>query len=440
MESYKMKEKLIIKNFAGIKSLELELGRINIFIGPQATGKSVAAKLLYFFKSFPGEIYNTIIDENSKPEMDARIRYIFNRYFPLPDRKTDSPFKIRYELGKEFIQINNAKPNTAKFELLYSDNYKKLLRDCRAKYKDPATYTNQPFLKPNPIRSFGKNANFKQLFNHELYKVFKAPAHYDQIFIPSGRSFFSTFQGSLFSILSSNKAIDPFITEFGSIYEKSGSTYDPRIELLSPSHSPLERTALKKVPSMIKQILSGGEYFTDKGKEYLSHNDGRIVSIASASSGQQETLPLLKVLFFVFRERFLFTPNFSVYIEEPETHIFPTTQKHIVELTSIIYNVPESPIQYIITTHSPYILTAFNNLIQAGILKETLPEAELKKLYKIVPEEQALSPDDVNAYVFDGKSATNLMSPETGLITSDIIDEVSNELSIQFGELLELEP
>ncbi|MEK0188739.1 hypothetical protein [Microcoleus anatoxicus] len=41
-----MAEKLTVKNFAGITDLELEIKRINILIGPQASGKSVCAKLL----------------------------------------------------------------------------------------------------------------------------------------------------------------------------------------------------------------------------------------------------------------------------------------------------------------------------------------------------------------------------------------------------------
>ena len=42
-----MKEKLVIKNFGPIKSVELELGRFNVLIGEQGTGKSLVAKLLY---------------------------------------------------------------------------------------------------------------------------------------------------------------------------------------------------------------------------------------------------------------------------------------------------------------------------------------------------------------------------------------------------------
>ena len=52
-----MSEFIRISNFGGIKEMEMELKPINVIIGPQASGKSVTAKLLYFFKSFFGEIF-----------------------------------------------------------------------------------------------------------------------------------------------------------------------------------------------------------------------------------------------------------------------------------------------------------------------------------------------------------------------------------------------
>lgn len=51
-----MKEKLIIRNFGPIKNVELELGRFNVLIGENATGKSTVAKVL---DSIYNLLYNT---------------------------------------------------------------------------------------------------------------------------------------------------------------------------------------------------------------------------------------------------------------------------------------------------------------------------------------------------------------------------------------------
>ena len=57
-----MKEKLIIKNFGPIKEVELDLGRVTILIGEQATGKSTVAKVLSVCRYFSYIVEETTIN------------------------------------------------------------------------------------------------------------------------------------------------------------------------------------------------------------------------------------------------------------------------------------------------------------------------------------------------------------------------------------------
>ena len=43
------KENLKIVNFAGIKSLDIDLANLTLLLGPQAVGKSIVLKLVFFF-------------------------------------------------------------------------------------------------------------------------------------------------------------------------------------------------------------------------------------------------------------------------------------------------------------------------------------------------------------------------------------------------------
>jgi predicted ATPase len=45
-------EKIEIKDFGGLKNTEIPINKINLFIGKQASGKSISIKLMYYFKSF----------------------------------------------------------------------------------------------------------------------------------------------------------------------------------------------------------------------------------------------------------------------------------------------------------------------------------------------------------------------------------------------------
>jgi AAA15 family ATPase/GTPase len=67
-------EKLIVSNFLNLKDIELDLNKFNIIIGPQAQGKSVLAKLVFFFKDFWQDYRSSILEQKNKTDFDNDIR------------------------------------------------------------------------------------------------------------------------------------------------------------------------------------------------------------------------------------------------------------------------------------------------------------------------------------------------------------------------------
>ncbi|MBC7527319.1 MAG: hypothetical protein H7308_07185, partial [Chthonomonadaceae bacterium] len=115
-------------------------------------------------------------------------------------------------------------------------------------------------------------------------------------------------------------------------------------------------------------------------------------------------------------------------------------QREMVHLlcTALDLTSPESSSQCVITTHSPYILSALNNLIYGAKLIEE--DASRKDAVReILGETDLVSPKDVRAYHFENGSATRIQDEETGLITADAIDEVSQRLGMEFESLLSVE-
>jgi len=119
-------------------------------------------------------------------------------------------------------------------------------------------------------------------------------------------------------------------------------------------------------------------------------------------------------------------------------HFFPETQKLIVELISTAFNIANEPLQFFITTHSPYIPTAFNNLMLAGSIEQTIDEEKKKDLYKITSKERIIDPKDVRAYALEGGKCKNIQDKKTGLINDEIIDDVSEKIGMEFDALLNL--
>ena len=53
-------QKIIVKDFGPIKNVEIEIGKITLLIGEQATGKSTISQLIYFFKSLKEDFFTLL--------------------------------------------------------------------------------------------------------------------------------------------------------------------------------------------------------------------------------------------------------------------------------------------------------------------------------------------------------------------------------------------
>lgn len=421
-----MKEKIIIENFGGLKKLVFELKSINILIGPQASGKSISVKLLYFFKNFVSEILKSIENNETKRELDSKQKETFITYFPREAWPKDS-FKIDYFINESWITIERKATKSLSFS--YSDDFKKLLSKGRKIYND-----EQKKIENEPrISSFKINRNTRLRFNDCAAKEISNISTYNQFFVPAGRSFFANIQTSIFSFLSNNKSLDPFLIEFGSFYEnfkRFAFNYNDE------DSSKNDKKFSKNFDKLINEIMNGS-FKREKEKDYIIHNDSRKVNLANASSGQQETLPLVLVLKTL--SNFTFSnKGATLYIEEPEAHLFPTAQKKVIQLLARTFNSKNGNFQIIVTTHSPYILSSFNNLLEAGKIVRDKPTKK-DKVNEIIPEYEILNPNDLIAYsVFNGQKKI-LIDNETNLISQNILDSVSDDLAIDFGKLLDIE-
>ena len=409
-------ESIYIKNFGGIEEALIPLNDINIFIGPQASGKSVTAKLVYFFKTFWGLFYTL---RNKYPDFQSweKEEFItgFYKYFPS-ENWGELDFVIEYSISADYsIKITRNKVNKIKIE--YPNDLVLKLSSTLEKENDSNIFGTQ-----SKSDLLGYLKSIENISQNKIY--------YFQFYIPAVRTFFSTFQSSLFSILSqSNNSIDPFLTRFGAVYEKIVEKNEFYKLLKDENTKPLFEKALNllKIDDFVKK---------NRNIFYLKHKSNREVNLETASSGQQAMFPLLLSLLSVFKEDLFPTNSKVMYIEEPEAHIFPETQKQLMELLSIVFNRSKPDLQFIITTHSPYILTSFNNLIQAGAIEREIEDKE--KLYNIVPQHQILQPNTVNAYEFRDGKVENLIDSETGFILAERLDTVSEDIAIQFDKLLDL--
>ncbi len=230
------------------------------------------------------------------------------------------------------------------------------------------------------------------------------------IYIPAERIFFPTFSQSIFNFLTNDIALPKWLIDFGAKFEKA-------------------KTELKRV----RVAFLKADYVFTNGNDFVKLDSGSIIKLSQASSGMQSIIPLMLV---VQHNTNIEKKGDDLFIiEEPELNLYPSSQKELAEF--IVERLNQSGDKLIITTHSPYLLTSIDNLIQAGNVAKNNPKL-VSEVEKIVPQSLWIDFDRVSCYYFNDGGAKSTLDLEINSIGPSNIDDVSTELSETFEKLLTL--
>lgn len=414
-------ESLTIKNFLIIKYAEIEIKKINVIIGEQSTGKSIIAKLVFLFETFLFyQVKLLVTNLQDQQGLKRHLQKRFEELFPKYAWK-EQVFKIVYRLDDMNFLIERYKDKSGYFKLqfTYSDNFKKFYNTTIRQVSKIAKSNNKV---TQDIYSYMNDCVAKNIadFFQGNEKIFSTKI----LFVPASRTLFvKYFTNNIFTFLANNFDLDPLIINFGSNYETAQRLYRIINEFQDQEND--QRRLYDQIKLITEKILSGS-YGREKDQDWLYHADGRKINLIDASSGQQEALPMLLILlvfpFFATHESNQF------FIEEPETHLFPSAQRDMVELFTLLY--ANKNCRFFLTTHSPYILTALNNKIMAA-------NVEPVKAKKSLGYKNTIQFQDVSAYTISNGQTQSILDTEVNLIGINNLDAVSDELSQEFEEILE---
>ncbi len=418
-------EKLYINGFAGITEAEIELSRINIFIGPQASGKSICVKLFFFFKEAIDNLSGSVIDQETKAAIRSDNKNDFVKYFP-PSGWGSSKFSIQYSCGDLWIRVTRVTGESSTVEISYSPLYDSILTRSRRMFKRSLASNDNP----RRLSSSGSESavdQFEQEYYGMLGDVSPTLLNFNS-FIPAGRSFFSILQRSVWRLLAKDEEIDPFLTSFGSSYERTRDAY------MKALNGGLQRDS--RIEQYVSKLICG-KYFRVRAEDFIQANDGRKIALETSSSGQQEALPLALTLAAIAYDEFPYLN--TLIIEEPEAHLYPSSQRDIVHLLAMVASSSSGDLngQFLITTHSPYILSALNNLMYGGKIVSETPD---KKEYvsSLLDNASVIDPSVVRAYSLNNGTIQSIIDKDTGLVEAAMLDGVSNELATEFDSLVDV--
>ncbi|MBR1793039.1 MAG: ATP-binding protein [Bacteroidales bacterium] len=208
-------------------------------------------------------------------------------------------------------------------------------------------------------------------------------------------------------------------------------------------------------------------YYREGRNDYVSlSQNGKILLLEHTSSGIQAALPLSVMVHYLCHitgEASRRTPKMvmkddtlrfdetnkdkrinyynypQLFIEEPEQHLYPTSQALVVRdiMTQFSYAKQKTGIAgfLFITTHSPYILTQFNILLKAQKAFQKNENATIG----LIPKVCILPLDFYSAYYVDANGQMrNMIDSDTHLVMGEYLDSVSDEVEDTMNALNEI--
>lgn len=450
-----MPQRLEITNFGPIKRASIEIRPSLILIGPQASGKSTVAKLIYFFQSLSAEFF-TRYYQSSKDSVDLKQDLIvpirekfydfFGSTFHLPD------FEIVYHYdNKRYLTLSltaQKKLNAHFSDAFFTKNdtqelrgYKKMLLQLKTDLANMDNVAKKVALDERQLNYLHQLADkINSLFCNE---------HNDSLFILAGRNATIGYSETFESMLQQNirKNIEEqghraFETKEQTIDETLMLSFMQRVVKIRQSfinlgnfegmiaHSNARlKPRLMLANKLIREVICG-QYSNSEFGERIVHSDQGYVYLKNASSGQQESIRILQDAFLSIYQG----NKILRIVEEPEAHLFPEAQISTIQLLVLMLNSAPSG-HLILTTHSPYTLSVINNLMYAAKVGAQHPE----QANSIIPKELWLPKENVSAYMLQNGDAFDIIDADLGEIKAELIDSISNVLNQQYDQLLQLD-
>ena len=263
---------------------------------------------------------------------------------------------------------------------------------------------------------FFEDNSFKFEFKDErIFINYKAELEEENIFvgsyyIPPERIALPMISESLFQLTLEQSSLPPSFLRFGSDFTIARGLY--------------------KSENSLPVFDLSFEY--REGRNFIKLQNEKSILLEEASSAIQSNIPLLMVLEHPIRTASM------VAIEELELHSFPKLQKqllyHVIEKTR---EQTLSNAYVVLPTHSPYILSAANNLLFANKVGNQSEKTRLET-NKIINQASWIDRDDFAAYYIDNGTAKSIVNGQTGLIDENELDSISEDLGEEFDLLMDL--
>lgn len=389
--------RLIIRNIGPIKDVDIELNKVNVFIGQQSSGKSTIAKIISFCSWLEKNVHKEEVFFGNGKEAIARLQtyHHLQSYF-----REDS--MICY-MGENMAYAYN------------------LPSDMSIPYTGWEINNTERFTD-------------KEIFFYPKSKLVNPKV----IYIPAERNFVSVVP-NLQKYAENDDNLMDFLLSWQEARKKYSSTHklpllnlgmdfysqdgiNNRVELEDGGVVSLEAASsgLQSIVPLLTLIDFLAEGIYKENKPYSFEEIEKIKHLIDEVALKDNSL----------KERLAGIVSGKIYthtqfvIEEPEQNLFPTTQRDLVYYLFRILNHGRKH-RLVMTTHSPYILHAVNNCMLLANVKDAIPENVQQELDC---KDSAMSPDWVSVWQIKNGKLVDIKDPKLRIVGKHYFNDVMNDM------------
>ena len=415
---------IAIKNIGPIKEVAtISLNKINVFMGPQSSGKSTIAKII----SFCTWVEKDVATNQSLSEYKENKTYFRERLESFHKIKGyfNSDSYIRYKSEVIDIVWENEE-----FSISWVDRY----AYKRSKIAYIPSERNMVILPEARKSEFG-NTNIRSF----LFDWFEARKKYsdknklsvlnlgvnyyyvegseeDHIRGSNNDSEYDILLSSGLQSITPLIAIIEYLTKW--IYDEDTISFELDERRQRVNRILAEEKVLKPYYDKDYLPIEDRQDFTKSFNEKLHEKEEKAVKYF------EEYKTISNSLFK--------TTNSQFIIEEPEQNLFPEAQRDLVYYF-LQKCLDREGNRLTLTTHSPYVLYALNNCMMTGLVRDKMEENELSKLKC---NQSKINPVDISIYEIREGVVRDTIQGKDGLISDNYFDQKMKDLMDDFYLML----
>ncbi|MFN8326486.1 hypothetical protein [Flavobacterium sp.] len=405
---------IIIKNVGPISEIDIQLKKVNIFMGPQSSGKSTIAKLISFCQWV-----------EKRYILDGSFDYDFEDQFIIFHRVSDTYFssKSYFEYNSDYISIKHI----GKSYKLEISEHKNLTNFKKSRNIYIPSERNFVSAIPNLRRYNESNDNIMSFLNDwfEVKKKYTRKKSLPILKFPVSYFYSEDNDRDILKLINVKKELQ--LKDSSSGLQSLVPLFMLIEYLTGDFFKENKSTSVNENEEIVKAFIKNLSFIIDNQKRL----DDLKEALKTSSNFELNKNEAAKVITLISNKKDYHFINFIV--EEPEQNLFPEAQKDLIYHLFEKIQSRKHPHTLTITTHSPFVLYAINNCLMGQVVKGKMPKDERKEMQSL---KAWISPKLVSIWEVNDGKLNNVIDERTGTVTKHYFNQIMNEVMNEYYDML----